>query len=178
MAPSAPPISIYCCSPARGRSIRLRFRKTMPLERRSATSIRYIRVRREEAASSTALCKRTFPTRMLVSSSVRRWRVCMVEAVLLLRRPKMALGDRRATPPKSRQSIKRDLAPPEQRRHHRDAGQMGVSLVRRVGSGISLRDVRIDRPRFRQVPTRLFADPQIVHASNGQLPATSGHSAT
>ncbi len=58
---------------------------------------------------------------------------------------------------------------PQQRRHHLDAGHMGVSLVRGLGSGVSLRHLRADRPGVRQVAARA-ALPRMVHASERPIP--------
>ena len=51
----------------------------------------------------------------------------------------------------------------QQRRHHLDAGQVGVSLVRRVGPGVPLDSAGADRPGVRQGAARA-ADARVVHA--------------
>ena len=51
------------------------------------------------------------------------------------------------------------MVPHDQRPHHLDAGQVGISLVRRLGSGIS-HDRAVDRRhRFRQAAARPAARP-------------------
>ena len=55
------------------------------------------------------------------------------------------------------------MAAPQQLRHHLDAGQMGVSLVRGLGSGVPLHPARADRSRVRQAAARA-ADARVVHA--------------
>ena len=59
---------------------------------------------------------------------------------------------------------------PEQRRHHLDAGQVGVSLVCRLGSGVSLHPAGADRPGVRQEQLVLLTREWYMHP-NGQLPA-------
>ena len=55
------------------------------------------------------------------------------------------------------------VAAPLQRRRHLDAGQVGVPVVRRLGSGVPLRAARAGRPRVRQGAARAAAA-RVVHA--------------
>ena len=64
------------------------------------------------------------------------------QAVLPLRRAAMAATATRRSRrrrPSAHARPQRRLAAPQQRRHHLDAGQVGVSLVRRLGPGLPLR---------------------------------------
>ena len=65
-----------------------------------------------------------------------------------------------STPP--RQELAVDA--PVQLRRHLDAGQVGVPVVRRMGSGVPLRPARARRLRVRQGPTDPAAA-RVVHAS-------------
>ena len=65
-----------------------------------------------------------------------------------------------------------------QRRRHLDAGQVGVPVVRGVGSRVPLRAARAGRRRLRQGAARADAA-RVVHASRtASCPPTSGPSAT
>ena len=57
----------------------------------------------------------------------------------------------------------RRVAPPEQRRRHLHARQVGVPLVRGVGPGLPLRRPRLRRRRLRQGPAAPHV-PRVVHA--------------
>ena len=87
------------------------------------------------------------------------------QAVLPLRRDALARGRpdpaaaARIAPPRPQQRV----AAPQQLRHHLDAGQMGVSLVRRLGPRVPLHPARADRRRVRQAAAR-DADARVVHA--------------
>src|SRR3954454_16342172 len=49
------------------------------------------------------------------------------------------------------------LAASEQRRHHRDAGQVGIPMVRGLGPGLSRRLPGADRSEFREEPAAAAA---------------------
>ena len=66
-------------------------------------------------------------------------------------------------PPEPPARPQQRLAASEQRRHHLDAGQVGISLVRRLGPRLPLRHLRADRPGIRQAAARA-ADARMVHA--------------
>ena len=63
-------------------------------------------------------------------------------------------GDPRQPPPPLSRKFGRnsELAPSQCRRHHLDARQMGISVVRRLGSRLPLRQPVADRSRIRQEP--------------------------
>ena len=62
------------------------------------------------------------------------------------------------------------LAAPLQRRRHLHAGQMGVSLVRGVGPGVSLLPLALVDPEFAKEQLVLLLREWYMHP-NGQLPA-------
>ena len=62
------------------------------------------------------------------------------------------------------------VAPPEQRRRHLDAGQVGVPVVRGVGPRVPLRAPRPGRPAVRQGSAPPAVPEWYMHP-NGQLPA-------
>ena len=77
------------------------------------------------------------------------WRAALVEAGLRLRRGAMAEGARHPAR-LGHQHPQPALVPHVQRRHHLDARQVGVPLVRRLGSGLSLDVVGVRRSRVRR----------------------------
>ena len=89
----------------------------------------------------------------------------VVEAVLPLQRP--AVARRRSRPAaaaaRAQERPQPCLAAPQQRRHHLDAGQVGVPLVRGLGSRLPLRRAGGDRRRVRQAAARP-ARPRVVPA--------------
>ena len=87
------------------------------------------------------------------------------QAVLLFRHPAMDQG-RSGPNPSSRRAAARPqprMDAFEQRRHHLDAGQVGISLVRRLGPGVSHARTRADRFAVRQGATGA-AHARVVHA--------------
>ena len=62
------------------------------------------------------------------------------------------------------------LAASHLHRHHLDARQMGISVVRGVGPGVPLHSARASRPGIRQGPVILLTREWYMHP-NGQLPA-------
>ena len=62
------------------------------------------------------------------------------------------------------------VAAPQQQRRHLDAGQMGVPLVRGLGSGISLRCLQLIDPGFAKDQLLLMLREWYMHP-NGQIPA-------
>ena len=116
--------------------------------------------------SSTPSCRPS--SKMRMPGSVQRQalrRHDLEQAVLPLRRDALARGRpdpaaaARSAPPRPQQRV----AAPQQLRRHLDAGQMGVSLVRRLGSRLPLHPARADRRRVRQAAAR-DADARVVHA--------------
>ena len=79
--------------------------------------------------------------------------------------PQWLNGDPGQPPPPPERAARPQprVAASQQRRHHLDAGQVGVSLVRRLGPGVPLHPARADRPRVRQAAARA-ADARVVHA--------------
>ena len=59
----------------------------------------------------------------------------------------------------------------QQRRHHRDARQVGISLVRRLGLGLPRHRLPADRSRLRQGSAHPADAPNWYMHPNGQLPA-------
>ena len=101
-------------------------------------------------------------------------------AVLSLRRRALARrrSDAAAAARGAQVRAQRRLAAPQQPRHHRDARQVGVPLVRRVGPRVPLRGARAHRPGGGEAPAAAPV-PRVVHAP--ERPAarpTSGTSAT
>ena len=93
-------------------------------------------------------------------------RADVVEAVLPLQRPAMARRRSRPTAAAAGAQARPQpqLGAPQQRRHHLDAGQVGVPVVRGLGSRLPLRRARGHRRRVRQGATRA-ARPRVVPAS-------------
>ena len=78
-------------------------------------------------------------------------RHALVEAVLLLRRRLVAGGAPRPPPPSRKPPVPEPgVVPHDQRRHHLDAGQVGVPLVRGLGSRLPHAADRDRGPRLRQ----------------------------
>ena len=70
------------------------------------------------------------------------------------------------------------VVPHGQRRHHLDAGQVGVPLVRRLGSGLShRRRWRMVDPDFAKDQLELMLRERYLHP-NGQIPAYEWNFAT
>ena len=94
------------------------------------------------------------------------------QAVLLLRHPRMAERRSRRSRRRPRRAARpqRRMAAPQQRRRHLDAGQMGISLVRRLGSGLPLRPLALIDPEFAKGQLVLLTREWYMHP-NGQLPA-------
>ena len=146
--------------------------------RRSAPSAGFRRGLRSGArprpTSSTPRCRRTSPTPTRGSCSARRSPACSGRSSSTI----TTSGDgshgdpAQPPPPESRkQRPQRRLAPSAQRRHHLDAGQVGISLVRRPGiSPSSALPVGADRSRLRQEQLLLLTRDWYMHP-NGQLPA-------
>ncbi len=97
------------------------------------------------------------------AAGVRRHAV--VEAVLLLRRQGMAGRGSGPSGAAAEPQVRPEqrLVPLLRRRHHHHAGQMGISLVRRMGLGLPPGDDGVDRSPLRQGPAH-FAVPGLVHA--------------
>ena len=104
----------------------------------------------------------------------------LVEAVLSLRRARLAEG-RSGAPPPPAERLRRPQSrvdAPLQRRRHLHAGQVGISLVRRVGPGVPLRAAGAGRSRVRQAAAHADAA-RMVHASERAASRPmSGRSAT
>jgi hypothetical protein len=93
------------------------------------------------------------------------------QAALLLRRRQVARE--RGSDPFNRtvtRAAQRPLAAHVQRRHHLDAGQVGVPLVRRVGSRLPRHRPHSRRSGFRQGAAEADARARYLHP-NGQIPA-------
>ena len=102
------------------------------------------------------------------------------QAALLLRRGPLA---RRRPRPAAAAGVaadgaQRTLAQLQRLRHHVDAGQVGVPLVRRLGPGVPLRRARARRPRLRQVPAAAAVPGVVPAPRTARCPPTSGTSAT
>ncbi len=81
-------------------------------------------------------------------------RHAVVQAVLLLRCRHVAHGARRRpVQPEAESLPQRPLAPHAQRRHHLDARQVGIPLVRGLGPGLPRPRPEPGRRGFRQAPT-------------------------
>ncbi len=80
--------------------------------------------------------------------------------------PEWLNGDPAQPPPPAerKHGRNRDWTAPQQRRHHLDAGQVGIPVVCGVGPGVSLHPARAGRRGVRQAPTRA-AHARMVHAS-------------
>ena len=70
------------------------------------------------------------------------------------------------------------LAASEQCRHHLDAGQVGVSLVRRLGPGVPLRHLRADRSGIRQGSAACCCCASGTCIRTASCPPMNGRSAT
>ena len=86
-------------------------------------------------------------------------------AVLPLRRRALARrrSDAAAAAGGAQDRAQRRLASPQQPRHHRDARQVGVPVVRRLGPRVPLRGARAHRSRRGEAPAAA-AVPRVVHA--------------
>src|SRR5947199_303197 len=93
-------------------------------------------------------------------------RAALVQAVLPLRRPALARGRPgvAAAPARAVARAEPRVAPPLQRGRRLDAGQVGVPVVRGVGSRVPHDSARADRPRLREGATRPVPA-RVVHAS-------------
>ena len=108
---------------------------------------------------------RPTPTPARAAPGVRR--NDLEQAVLLLRHAASGCnGDAtQLAPPAQRQHGPQPrMGASQQRRHHLDAGQVGVPVVRRVGPRVPLHSARADRPGVRQGAARA-AHARVVHAS-------------
>ena len=83
------------------------------------------------------------------------------------------LAERGADPFKPRATAPRNdqLAPHAQRRHHLDAGQVGVPVVRGVGSGVPCARADAGRRGLRQAPARSDAAASATSIPTARLPA-------
>ena len=72
----------------------------------------------------------------------------------------------------------RAMDPPVQRRRDFDAGQMGISVVRRLGSGVSHDSVGDGRSGFRQDTSCAVSARMVPASRTGRFRPTNGHSAT
>ena len=98
-------------------------------------------------------------------------RAALVEAVLPLRRQDWLEGDPGAAAAAGRATARPQprVDAPLQRRRHLDAGQVGVSLVRRLGPGVPLRAAGAGRSGVRQGAARAAAA-RVVHAPERPAP--------
>ena len=104
----------------------------------------------------------------------------VVEAIFLLRRHRVARRRSGATQARRRppQGTQQRVGPCHHGRRRLDAGQMGVSLVRGLGLGLSSGHARLSRSGGRQASADP-ARPVLVHASRtASCPPTNGTSAT
>ena len=153
--------------PAGGsRRVRLRLCRDRVARRRSPTSTRSLpRGVARPTSSTPTLQTRPDRSRRAARAAAGLGRHDLEQAVLRLRRPRVAAratrrSRRRRRAPARPQSR---VAAPQQRRHHLDARQMGVSLVRGLGPGVSLHPAGARRAGVRQGAARA-ADPRVVHA--------------
>ena len=102
------------------------------------------------------------------------------QAALPLRRGALARRrpDAAATAAGAPQRAQRAVAPLRRLRHHVDARQVGVPVVRRVGPGVPLRRARPRRPGVRQVPAARCCAASGSSTPTARCPPTSGTSAT
>ncbi len=102
------------------------------------------------------------------------------QAALPLRR--VLVARRRSRPAaaaaRAQARAQRRLAPSEQRRHHLDAGQVGVSLVRGLGHRVPLHPARPDRRRVRQAPAHPVDACLVPAPERPDSRPTNGRSAT
>ena len=99
------------------------------------------------------------------------------EAGLRLRRRALAERARRRAR-RHRRRPQPALVPPLQHRRHLDAGQVGVPLVRRVGSGVPRRGARVRRSRLRARAAVADAAGPLPAPERRSSPPTSGTSTT
>ena len=123
----------------------------------SSNSIVVLRTRRREADEFYAEPRTVLPERRTQADPPPGARGHALEqTVLSLHHRGMARG--RSGPAASAAGAQsrpqRRVAPPLQRAGHVDAGQMGISLVRRLGPGLPLHPAGAGRSAFRQGPAR------------------------
>ena len=98
-------------------------------------------------------------------------RAALDAAVLSLRRPRLARrrSDDATAAREPAGGTQRGVAPPLQPRRHLDARQVGVPLVRRLGSGVPHDPLRAHRSELRQGAAHP-ADARVVHAPERAAP--------
>ena len=150
--PSPRPTRSSTCEPGQSATVRLRLSDAAA--RRSRRSVRPLRpdLRRPQAGGGRVL-RATHPA---VAERRRRERhppglrrAALDQAGLRLRRGAMAERARRPAR-LEQQHPQPALVPHVQRRRHLDAGQVGVPLVRRLGSGVSRDVAGVRRSRVRR----------------------------
>ena len=121
----------------------------------------------EKPTSSTPRSSRRASRRIARTSCARRSAACCGASSFITTissAGSKAIPAVRIPPAGAHERAQPRMAPSLQRRRDLDARQVGVSLVRGLGPGLSLRCAGVGRSRFRQGATPAH-DPRVVHAS-------------